>query len=81
MAFLCLSFRSHMLSLLIKAITNLATVQRRYRPHHSMERVLMSYGNTACSRRYVVAAIFGKYNLSQQGNYSFSKAKNNGTIQ
>lgn len=43
-----------------------------------METVSMSYVTTACNMRSIVAAIFGKYNLSQQGNYSFSKAKYDG---
>lgn len=34
----------------------------------------------AGGRRYIVAAIFGKYHLSQQGNYSFPKAKQTYTI-
>lgn len=81
MAFLWLRFISHMVSLPTIGQGNCKGGSSSKRgdidPTTWQKGCQCHTGRTAGGRRYIVAAIFGKYNLSQQSNYTFSKAKYN----
>lgn len=81
MAFLWLSFISHMVSLptIGQGTCKGGSSSKRgdIDPTTWQKGCQCHTVRTAGGRRYIVAAIFGKYNLSQQSNYTFSKAKYN----